>query len=295
MRRNGFTIVELLVVIGLMGMLATISTAGYFAVTRGMAERGVISNATSIIRAAKQRAETDGSPVMLWFYNETTRDASQGQNKEAGDSNTPNGGYTAHGVAVAVRMVSRISFRTGNLLGDEFGDLRNFTVVENESSLKQGRFTSMRLYKMGLPENYSSEPGYTYVFEGVCKYTIFQEDLVTPGGSNNKEMTFYCFKENTARQSTLNVGSWFVGDPYGMEFMVVNLPDGYLFGNNGENYSRNLSDPLKHVQTMTFYPPKAQSGDIQGKSQLDARYTIDLVRQGSSRSFGKTPQDMKSI
>ena len=32
--RAGFTLVELIVVIGLMALLATISTSGYFAVTR---------------------------------------------------------------------------------------------------------------------------------------------------------------------------------------------------------------------------------------------------------------------
>ena len=40
-RRAAFTLVELLVVIGIMAVLATISVAGYSAASRGMADRGV--------------------------------------------------------------------------------------------------------------------------------------------------------------------------------------------------------------------------------------------------------------
>ena len=51
--RGAFTLVELLVVIGIMAVLATISVAGYTAATRGMADRGVIQSTVSILRIAQ--------------------------------------------------------------------------------------------------------------------------------------------------------------------------------------------------------------------------------------------------
>ena len=56
MTKRAFTLVELLVVVGIMATMATISIGGYFAIARGMADRGAISTATSLISLAQERA-----------------------------------------------------------------------------------------------------------------------------------------------------------------------------------------------------------------------------------------------
>ena len=57
--RAAFTLVELLVVIGLMAMLGTISVGGYFAAVRGMADRGALQDTISLIRLAQQTCLID--------------------------------------------------------------------------------------------------------------------------------------------------------------------------------------------------------------------------------------------
>ena len=69
-RRAAFTLVELLVVIGLMAVLATISVAGYSAASRGMADRGVIQTTVSILRVAQQTCQIDRVPTKVMFFNQ---------------------------------------------------------------------------------------------------------------------------------------------------------------------------------------------------------------------------------
>ena len=66
---RGFTLVELIVVIGLMGLLATISIGGYFAAARGMAARGVVQDTASLVRQAMQTCLIDQVPTAVLFLN----------------------------------------------------------------------------------------------------------------------------------------------------------------------------------------------------------------------------------
>ena len=76
--RAAFTLVELLVVIGIMAVLATISIAGYNAASRGMSDRGVIQATASILQIAKQTCELDRVPTKVLFLNRRFASGSSG-------------------------------------------------------------------------------------------------------------------------------------------------------------------------------------------------------------------------
>ena len=108
---RAFTLIELMVVMAIMGLLGTVSVGGYRAMQRGMEERGVMQSVNSFIRTAYQRAQIDRQPVVVFFWNETERLASEEHTE------------VVVGRAVAVRRYGRISAVSDGLLIDEFADL----------------------------------------------------------------------------------------------------------------------------------------------------------------------------
>ena len=66
---RAFTLVELLVTMGLMAMLATIAIAGYYGAVRGMTERGAKQDVASLVRLAQQRALVDEVPTAVFLMN----------------------------------------------------------------------------------------------------------------------------------------------------------------------------------------------------------------------------------
>ena len=72
-RKVAFTLVELLVVIGLMALLGMVSVAGYFAAVRGMSDRAAKEDTVSLIRLAMQTCLIDQTPTAVLFYNRQTR------------------------------------------------------------------------------------------------------------------------------------------------------------------------------------------------------------------------------
>ena len=81
--KRAFTLIELLLVVGIMGLLGTVSVGGYQQMRRGMEEKGVIQDVNTLIRAAYQRAQIDRQPTAVVFWNETLR----GENDANGDEN----------------------------------------------------------------------------------------------------------------------------------------------------------------------------------------------------------------
>ena len=97
MTKRGFTLVELILVMAIMGLLGTISVGGYRAMQSGMEERGTMQNVNEFIRSAYQRAQIDRQPVNVYFWNELLR--------EKTEDDTP----IVVGKAVAVRRAGRLS------------------------------------------------------------------------------------------------------------------------------------------------------------------------------------------
>lgn len=67
-RVSGFTLLELLVVMGIMVMLMSIGVAGYFGMRRGAEMRGASSMVQTTIMLARQQAVTKRRTVEVNFY-----------------------------------------------------------------------------------------------------------------------------------------------------------------------------------------------------------------------------------
>ena len=276
MNKRAFTLVELLVVVGIMAALATMSIGSYFAVVRGMADRGALAAATSVISLAQERARIDLVPTVVYFYNELV------QRKD----DTKGTDLVVAGVAVAVRRAGRITRVNGELLCDEFADLdRTYGVAENQNADNGDTF---RLYKFDLSG---------MKFSSVCS-EAFEDPIDNelylvehPANRNFKkasgdredenEILTYAFKRKGG-----NYSSWKVGDAYGYEFAKVRLPDNYIFGSSGSLPTD--SDPIKEIGTVIKCYPDSSASSL-------ATVTIYGKRPNGWKSIGNTKDEMKDI
>ena len=275
MTKRAFTLVELLVVMGIIAVMATMSIGSYFAVVRGMTDRGAISAATSVISLAHERACIDLSPTVVYFYNERIRDA----DKEAGID------AVYAGVAVAVRRAGRISRVNGDRLNDEYADLdRTYGVMDNPNSPK---CETSRLYRFNFSKmEYSSV--YSEAVEdevGNEKYLIEQ-----PVDRNFKKLN-----GDNERVNVLPVGSflrkdgfnsWKAGDAYGYEFARVRLPENYIFGAQGD--LPTSSDPTKSLSTTVKCLPDSMASSLES-------IRISALRPNGWKEVGNTKSEMKDI
>lgn len=214
--KKAFTLVELMVVVGLMGLMTTIAIGSYSAITRGMNDRAALDAAKSLADAALQRANLDRTPVYIYLFNEVTKLDSE---MEAG---------IACGVAIAVRPIGRITHvPEGGFYCDEFGDLDGTfdALDEKGDEASQGEkedsaATFFRLYNIG-------KRGYATVQEGVYAYELNDRDLEDGDAGAMHKWIVHGFK--TAKGDSGDTATFEVGDQYGQEFVVTRLPPGYVF------------------------------------------------------------------
>ena len=267
--RAAFTLVELIVVIGLMGLLATISIAGYNAASNGMKNRAVIQDTISLLRQAMQTALIDNTVTAVLFYNRLA-DATDGK---------------PSGFAIAIRQAGRLTASPqsyGGLLIDEFADWHNSypTAPDSTTSSDPG----MRFYRMqdwnqlegGLDRCSTLVHSYVTATTKCDDYMIATKFNIKDWAKNHNLDA----DDNAGRtSSTAEYGNyylwgfspisgdslgWKAGDAYGTEFASLQLPEGFIFGSSAPS-----SEGLKpaSVAAVVFDPAEAKSGGIIGLSK----------------------------
>ena len=293
--RAAFTLVELLVVIGIMAVLATISVTGYTAASRGMADRGVIQSTVSILRIAQQTCEIDRVPTKVFFFN---RRLSTGEDEAT----------LYQGTAIAIKQAGRISIApkaVGGLLIDEFADwhqsypmqgsenapgMRIYRMKDNDES-KDIKACSVMVkpFVSAYPLNdYMIQTGLT--IDQWCSRNRRTAADNRPNGAsstyvNNGNNYVWGFAASTesGSEGQLRTDSWSAGDPYGIEIARVDLPKGYIFGN-----SKPESDTLESasVKAVNFDPeefePKPKPASVQ----------VSAVRQGDVKKVSTVDSSM---
>ena len=248
--KKGFTLLELLVVVGIMGLLGTVSVGGYQQMRRGMEEKGVMRDVNTLIRAVYQRAQIDRQPTAVVFWNETLR----------GESDVDGENMIVVGHAVAVRRSGRLTERTGDgYLLDEFADLELSYQRDGEDGNSESR-ADMYLYPLdnlseaeqsssirrSLVETkvYGKKSTPVYLTGSKVENVISSED----GDYNPGQGEIYVYG---FRLKDENGVTWKAGMAYGMEFAHLVLPHGYFFG-QGNAYSTTSDDPVREVGTLVF-------------------------------------------
>ena len=271
MTRKGFTLLELLVVVGIMGLLGTASIGAYRSITRGMEERGALQNASQFMHAAFQRAMIDRQPTAVYVWNETLQSSTADENE------------IVVGKAVAVRRAGRITGVDGNYLQDEFADL-NLTYPVNEGS-QNG--STMFLYQL---DNVQDGLKRSRVYDSVHRSSVSEIYLLNPVGGATEQTTgslpapsgsgtinIYGFEIENANGVT-----WEVGNAYGFEFMSLELPHNFIFGNSQGDYSNDISNPIAGEKKLVFGGGaggyERRSDNVQGANTIK----ISALRQDQS-------------
>lgn len=232
--RRGFTLLELLVVVGIMGFLGTASIAGYNALQRGMTERSVTTVASTLLRAAQERAHVDRVPTAVFCYNRLLKEPT---------SSEDNG--VVVGVMTAIRRVGRISNVKGNLLFDEFADLDNtYEAVDEENDAQKGG--SFRLYRFG--GGTLNEMEYSIVSDRVFQDGQAEQLTLFSGTATGNQP--YLMASAFLDLGGGTASGWQVGDGYALEFAETQLPHGYIFGTQVPNKAGRI----ELIRTIIFKP-----------------------------------------
>lgn len=292
-KKAAFTLVELMVVIGLMALLGTISVTGYFAAVRGMSDRGALDDTRSLIRLAMQTCLIDQTPTAVLFYNRQNQVQTANISSEEVKA-------TSSGFAIAIKMAGRISFVKSDVLVDEFADWnQSYPVKTKDSASKSGvrfyRMTNLDQLAQGI--DYCSSLMYDYVQE---VHDVFDDEPMIAAGLKVQDFCRVFKKrpaENRAFSGTdydngnnyrwgrrIKSGrvNWKIGDAYGVEIATLDLPKGYIFGDSGDAPGSMKNEGVKSLS----FSPDDVSGARDYAFSLRNQVTISAWRGDKFKSIG---------
>ena len=259
--KKAFTLLELLVVMGIVGLLGTVSVGGYHAMQRGMEERGVMQNVNAFVRAAYHRAQIDRQPTAVYFWNETVRSRPMDEHE------------IVVGKAVAVRRFGRFSRVSGSVLIDEFADLDLTYETDRESTGGQSKQSNViYLYPM---EKLSDIASGTQLRRSMVSARVSDESDTVVFADGNPPTAEGNDSENTVPAWGFEIRDeggvqWKAGMAYGLEFMQIELPRNYVFGSD---YSNSADNPVRTAGTLVFDVGRndgsgTASGAIEGRNSV---------------------------
>lgn len=294
--KAAFTLVELMVVIGLMALLGTISVTGYFAAVRGMSDRGALDDTRSLIRLAMQTCLIDQTPTAVLFYNRQNQVQTANISSEEVKA-------TSSGFAIAIKMAGRISFVKSDVLVDEFADWNQsypVTSANSDSGVRFYRMTDLDKVAQGIdacsslmeehvqPVKFDDE----YMIAAGLQVRQFCSDF-TKNAENNKEFSNTAYGNGNNYRwgrgfKDKNGIQWKIGDAYGVEIATLDLPRGYIFGNQEPS-----SMKIKSLNSLAFSPSDAAGGNDYVMS-LKNPVTISAWRGESFKKIGTlTANDLR--
>lgn len=243
--RKAFTLLELLTAVSIMALLGVAASNGYRALAKGVRERSALSAASAALRAARERAKTDRVPTVVYCYNRLVRKGNVNSDENA----------EVVGVITAIRTAGRITGVNGDLLYDEFADLDR--VYEGLNELADCKtHKGLRLFRMPAGSG-NPQMEYSIVSDAVyrddTKTAYLPSDGVEPGQSN---LTIPAFV-NLHRSK--HEPTWGVGAQYGLEFLEIELPKGFIFGSQ---IPTELGEPVL-VKSAGFDPDSSGNESVE--------------------------------
>jgi len=247
MNRRGFSLMELLAVMAIMGILATVAVTGYFSAVRSMTRRRAVSNFVATLQQARQRACIDGTRMAVVCYPETTQ------------SSTPQAN-----LYVVCKALGRVTSISGGQIGDEFTPLDSIFGKATTAAATDGEyaFGSRRIYNLS-----SDKAGFLQV-EGTVQpgdYGVLESGITGEMLTNTNRTLLWCF----VPAGGANTANFQIGDLYGIEASpVASLPKNIYFGSEA---------------TLMFKPDGSTVGgsiiitdqSIKGQSKPIATITVD--------------------
>lgn len=225
-RIDGFTLLELLVTMAILGMLAVLGMVGYAGAVRGMRERSATQSVEALVDLARRRAEIEESPTVVFFRNRLVAEA------------TDEADAVVRGEAVAVRAGGRISLIAEGVLADESADWEKGWPCEGGDA---GGHRLYRLAGSGATSSLVSNRVYPISRKG--------EKMVWTGADAASFPPAYGFKILDG------CADWRVGDVWGEELVSITLPPGLLFGS-----AMPSAAAAAEVARISFNAEGAQSG-----------------------------------
>ena len=206
-RSSGFTLIELMVVIGIMILLASIVVTGSFGMSRASGYMAAESVVYNTLQAARQKACTDGKRVLVAFI------------KIEADTNTKIDDYSI----VMAEAAGTIGKRDAK---DHFYDrtstLVNYQDMRSEDSI------------WNLDTGYCAPGPFTNYVSNISDDTIIPSAVNVGAYSYSPTIVKLLAREGKTRGDEENFSKWNEGEAYGFQIgETQEIPMGFKFKVNG--------------------------------------------------------------